>query len=246
MAAARLFVCLLRWDLLREIRRQETVASMSLFALLVLFLGQMGIGPDGTFSGARGVSSAAALAQQGLGPVFFWVAILFAGTVGLGQTFAVEREGQLIGGLVTAPIDLGFFYLAKVAAVWLYISLMEILVFVAYFVLFGFSDDADIASLFAAVAVFTLAYVAPGVILAAMTTTLSGRGEVLLRILLIPLMLPVIVLTFRTSEHFFDTLIAGGVLGDPLPVPQYLAFTLALDAIYLTVGYLLFPKVLEE
>jgi heme exporter protein B len=239
MRAGRLFLCLLWWDLLREIRRRETVASMSLFALLVLFLGQMGIGPDGALAAAKG-------APPGTGPVFFWVAILFAGTVGLGQTFAVEREGQLIGGLVTAPIDLGFFYLAKVAAVWLYVSIMELFVVLAYIVFFGLSDDAEVGGLLATVAVFTLAYVAPGVVLAAMTTTLSGRGEVVLRILLIPLMLPVIALTFRASEPLFDTLIAGGALGNPLPVRMYLAFMVALDAIYLTVGYLLFPKVLEE
>ena len=243
MSAARLFFSLLKWDIIRELRRREAVASMSLFALLVLFLGQMGFGPDSANSVPAGQASATV---TGAAPVFFWVAILFAGTVGLGQTFAVEREGQLIGGLVIAPIDLGCFYLAKVAAVWLYVSIMEVLVILAYIVLFGLSPRAQLGGLLAAVATFTLAYVAPGVVLAAMTTTLSGRGEVVLRILLIPLMLPVISLTFRTSEYLFDTVIAGGALGKPIPVSQYLIFTVALNAIYLTVGYLLFPKVLEE
>lgn len=231
--SVRLFISLLRWDVVREIRRRDTVATMTLFAILVLFVGKIGIGQDPKVTAE-------------VGPVLFWIAILFAGTIGLSQTFAAEREGNHLGGIVMAPVDLGFFYLVKVVAVWLYVSVMEVLVLAVYVLLYGHIPWDRLGSLLAVVASFTLAYMAPGVIVAAMTSTLRGGGEVVLRILLIPVMLPVVWLTLRVSERVFDAVIAGGILGPPLELGQYLAFTLALCTIYLTSGYLLFPKLLEE
>lgn len=233
MSSLRLFVCLFRWDVLREVRRRETIANMLLFALLVLFLARLGVAPD------EGISST-------IGPVMFWIAILFAGTVGLSQTFAAEREGGALGGIVTAPIDIGIFYLAKVAASWLYVMLMEALVLGLYAVLFGCPPRIDVASLLGVMAVFTAGYMAAGVVLAAMTTALRGGGEVLLRILLVPLMLPFIWIVLRVSGTVFGVEIAGGALGGNLKLVHFFVVGAAFDAIYLTAGYLIFPKVLEE
>jgi heme exporter protein B len=241
MRSLRLFVSLLKWDLVRELRRREAVANMCLFALLVLFVGRIGI------EDSRGASSAAGAVQEAVGPVLFWIAILFAGTIGLSQTFVAEREGDAISAITTAPIDPGVFYLSKVAAVGLYVAIMEVLVLGGYIILFNFDPGARLVPFLLVMSAFTLGYMATGVVLAAMTTTLRGGGEVVLRILIIPLMLPVLWYTLRISEYLFDTVIAGGAtLGPPLTLGEYLAFTLALDTIYLTAGYVLFPKVLEE
>jgi len=229
----RLFFHLIRWDVVRELRRRDAIANMSLFALLVLFVGQMGLGQGET-------------TIANVGPVFFWIAILFAGSIGLSQAFAAEREGDLIAGLITAPIDPGVLYLAKVFSAWLYACVMEALLFAAYVLLFQFTPGDQLPWLLASTAAFTLAYLAPGVVLAAMTATLAGKGEIVLRIILFPLMLPVIFVTFRASETLFDANIAGGALGASMESHHYLAFILALDTIYLTVGYLIFPKVLED
>jgi heme exporter protein B len=233
MRSVRLFLALVRWDVIREFRRKEVISNMILFALLVLFVAQIGIGSD------RERTST-------VGPVIFWISILFAGTVGLSQTFAAEREGNAIAAVATAPVDAGIFYLAKVAASWLYVMVMATVVLAIYSVLFEFSPWGRLGMLAGVMGVFTLAYIACGVVLAAMTTSLHGGGEVVLRILLIPLMLPLIWLTLRVSERVFGALIAGGVLGPPLKLGHYLAAALAFDTIYLTVGYILFPKVLEE
>jgi len=233
MKTVRLFLCLLRWDVLREIRRKETIPNMVLFALLVLFIALIGLGPD------KNVTST-------VGPVIFWISILFAGTVGLGQTFAAEREAGALGGIVTAPLDLGVFYLAKVAATWIYVMIMEVLVLGIYSLLFGYSPWENLGGLLAVMSAFTLGYIGAGVVLAAMTTALRGGGEVLLRILLIPLMIPFIWPVLLVSGSLFNTEIASGALGPPMKLSHCLVVNLAFDTIYLTSGYLLFPKVLEE
>jgi heme exporter protein B len=206
---------------------------MILFALLILFIAQVGLGGGEARAGAAG-------------PVVFWIAILFAGTVGLSQSFAAEREGNTLGGVITAPIDLGVYYLAKVLSTSLYVLVMELVVLLAYAVLFNVSPWGHLLEILLVLAVFTFAYLAIGVVLAAMTSALRGAGEVLLRILLFPLMIPMIWLTLRVSETVFDTVIAGGALGPPLSVARFAVLGLAFDALYLTAGYLLFPKVLEE
>ena len=113
MSGPALFFALIRWDFLRELRRKEIVLNMSLFAVLMLTIAQLGTSGD-------------SVAMKSVGPVFFWMAIVFTGTVGLGQSFAAEREGGRLTGIQLAPIDLGIFYLAKVAATWVYMMLMSI------------------------------------------------------------------------------------------------------------------------
>ena len=86
--------------------------------------------------------------------------------------------------------------------------------------------------------------------LSAMTTALGGAGEVILRILVFVLMIPLIMLTFEVSGQLFGTVGIGAdgpslALGDFSP-GDYVVIALTFSVIYLCVGYLLFPKVLEE
>lgn len=247
---------LVRWDLVREARRRETILNMTLFAVLILFAGRLGVE---AFASHFVVDLGIAEEKQGelsreagrsFGPTFFWIAALFSGTVGLNHSFAAEREGRSLGGIVTAPIDLGLFYIAKVVATWLYVMVMQCALAFAYIVLFDYPPGAAGGLILLALASFTLAYVAPGIVLSAMTTSLGGAGEVILRILVFVLMVPLIMLTFEVSGQLFGTVGAGEdapslALGDFSP-RDYVVIALAFSAIYLSAGYLLFPKVLEE
>lgn len=247
---------LVRWDLVREARRRETIMNMTLFAVLILFAGRLGVEAFARyFIVDLGISPEqqgrlAAEASHSMGPIFFWVAALFAGTVGLNHSFAAEREGNSLGGIVTAPIDLGLFYIAKVVATWVYVMVMQCALALAYVVLFNYPPGDTALLILMALGSFTLAYVAPGIVLSAMTTALGGAGEVILRILVFVLMIPLIMLTFEVSGQLFGTVGAGEEgpslgLGKFSPL-DYVVIALAFSAIYLCAGYLLFPKVLEE
>lgn len=233
MNAGALFLSFLRWDLLRELRRREIVLNMSLFAILMLTIAQLGAGGD-----PETVSK--------VGPVFFWMAIVFTGTVGLSQSFAAEREGGRLNGIQLAPIDLGLFYLSKVAATWIYIMLMGTALLGVYMLFFNFMRWDLLPAIYSVMAVFALGYTGAGIILCSMTTALRGGGEIVLRILLLPLMVPIVFLTLLVSEATFGVLVADGNLGPPLELWKYLLTVLSLDAIYLTIGYLVFPKIIEE
>jgi len=228
MTSLRSLLAVVRWDIIQELRRREAVLNMTLFAVLMLFIASYGLTgrPD---------------LRAEFGPLILWISILFAGTVGLSRAFIVEREGGALTGILVSPLDPGVFYLAKVLATWLYVMLMEVLVAFAYVVLFNFEEWGRIPLLLAIMAAFTLAYVAVGTVIAAMTTSLRG-GEVVLRILLFPIMIPVIIIVLRAGEHIFRA--------EPPPGAQepwkVLAALLSLGTIYLLVGFVLFPKVVEE
>ena len=244
MTGTALFFSLLRWDLLRELRRREIVPNMALFAILMLTIAQLGAGGDRVlFDGDK--RSEIDIPGQ-VGPVFFWMAIVFTGTVGLSQSFAAEREGGRLTGIQLAPIDLGVFYLAKVAAPWIYIMMMGIALLGVYMLFFNFMRWDLLPSLLGALAVFALGYTGAGIILSSMTTSLRGGGEIVLRVLILPLMMPVVLLTLQVSEATFGKEVFGESLGPSLELWKYMITVLSLDAIYLTTGYLVFPKIVEE
>lgn len=233
MNPGKLFLSFLKWDLLRELRRREIVINMSLFAVLMLTIAQLGTGSNPETAAK-------------VGPVFFWMAIVFTGTVGLSQSFAAEREGGRLSGIHLAPIDLGIFYLSKVAATWIYVMLMGTTLFGVYVLFFNFKEWDLFPALYSVMAVFALGYSGAGTILSSMTTSLRGGGEIVLRILLLPLMVPVVVLTLLVSKSTFGVEVADGNLGPPMELWKYILTLLSLDAIYLTIGYLVFPKIIEE
>ena len=88
-------------------------------------------------------------------------------------------------------------------------------------------------------AAFTFAYVAAGTLIAALTSSLRG-GEVVLRILLFPIMIPTVISALRAGEVIFigDRSLRSALMA--------LGSMLALGVVYLSLGFALFPKVVEE
>jgi heme exporter protein B len=227
MLALRGFLAILKRDFLLELRRRETVVNMTLFAVLILFVSSYAL--VGRVEGNEA------------GPIFLWVAMLFAGTVGLSRAFQGEREGGALYGILAAPIDPAVLYLAKVAATWLYVLLMGLLLTAAYVVLFNFGLWDRLLLLVAVQAGFSLAYVAAGTVISAMTTALRA-GELVLRLLVFPIMVPVLVASLKAGESIFPAAPPPDA-GTPALVLVSLA---SLSAIYIASGVLLFPKVVEE
>jgi heme exporter protein B len=225
----RAFITLVRWDVAMELRRPVATLNMTLFAIMLLFIGSYAL-------------SEKTHLHDEVGPIFFWMVILFAGTVGLSRAFLLERENSVMAGVLVAPLDPGYLYLAKVVATWLYVMAMEILVLGAYIVLFDFDHLENFWMLLGIMASFTLVYVAAGVVIAAMTTTLRS-GELVLRILIFPIMIPSLILALMSGKGTFWFRRA---LSADLSPTQCAIGLLAMGAIYLVSGFLLFAKVVEE
>jgi heme exporter protein B len=227
---ARVAIAIFRKDLQNELRTKEIVSSMFVFAVLVLLI----------FNFTLALDEQLALT---LGPGILWVSFVFAGTLGLHRSFAIERENRCLSGLMLAPVDRGAIYLGKLASNLVFMVAMEAFVIPLFVILFNLDiwtllSARDLA-LFALVLVLgTLGYMAVGTILAAIAANTTMR-EVLLPVLLFPIAVPVVVGAAEATRLIFEA--------DLVFSPWSWIRVLAVFAVtFLTVSWLTFEYVLEE
>src|SRR3954465_14705914 len=96
----RQVVALLEKDLRLELRTKDALSAMLVFAFLVLV----------TFNFALDLRPEL---MSTVGPGVLWIAVVFGATLGLGRTFAAERDQGTLEGLLIAPVDRSVLYVAK-------------------------------------------------------------------------------------------------------------------------------------
>ena len=213
-----------RKDLTVERRAKEGINGLAFFALLLLFLFYFTLGPDGE-------RLRAAL------PGLFWLTFVLAGLLGLGRTFALERENACIDGLVLAPGDKGAIYLGKLLAVSLVMLAMEAVFVAATGFFYNLDIWAAVPRLVPVGLAGTVGFAAVGTLFAAMTAQLRAR-ELLLPVLLLPLAVPVLIAAVRLTE----VALAGGPAESSA---GWWRLLLGFDVVFLTAGLLTFEFVLE-
>jgi heme exporter protein B len=215
---------MVRKDLLIERRSKEGVNAVAFFAVLLLFLFYFALGPD---------RERIRIALPGL----FWLAFLLAGLLGLGRSFALERENDCLDGLVLARCDKGEIYLGKLVGTTALMLGMEIAFIVATGVFYNLDLWPAIPGLLLVALAGTIGFVAVGTLFAAMTAQLRAR-EVLLPVLLLPLVVPVLLATVKLTE--------SALAVDPgPPTAPWWQLLLGFDLVFVVAGLLTFEFVLE-
>src|SRR5512135_480272 len=115
-------LALLRKDLQIEFRTKETLAALLLLGLLTLVVLSFAFNPA---SELRAEAAPGAL----------WVAVIFAGVLGLNRSFLAERDNDCMQGLLLCPVDRGTIYLAKAAGNFIFMMVAQ-LVIVPIFIFF--------------------------------------------------------------------------------------------------------------
>jgi heme exporter protein B len=213
-----------RKDLLLEIRSRERVVAMGTFAVLVAVVFSFALDPT-----VRARSIAGAM---------IWVTVLFAGTLGLGRSFALEREQDALAGLLLSPVPRGALYLGKLLANLAIVLAVEVLVFPVYALFFGLSFAGSLGVLAGIVVLATVGFMALGTLFAAMAAH-TRLGDTLLPILLLPLLVPVVIFAASATQRL--------LVGRPVSeVGAAVRMLLAFDLIYLAVCTAAFGAVVEE
>ena len=221
----RVAMAIFRKDLALEIRGGEVVVTLAVFSFLVLTLF--------SFTAVPGSQ-----APKELAPGIFWIACLFAGILGLGRNFDRERENGCFTALLMAPGDRVQVYMGKCLSTLVFMLLFQAVLWPLFGILYGYSPFSGALTAWAGIILGDIGFVALGVILSAVTIHVRGR-EVMLPLLLLPLCLPVLVGGVRV--------IALSVGGAPLgEVSAWLGRLAAFDVIFLVLGAVLFPLVVEE
>jgi heme exporter protein B len=216
------FWTIVRKDLALERQSREMLSSMFLFALIVILVF--------SFSFDLRVQEVSQVV-----PGVLWVAITFAGMLGLARSFVLERDQGCLDGLLLCPVDRSVLYLGKMVSNLIFISLAEAIVVPLTFLLFNLPFNL---LLLPVLLLGTLGFSSVGTLVSAMTVQLRAR-EVMLPVLLFPLVLPALIASVNLT---------GGVI-DGLPWPEirhWLQLLVGFDVIFLVVSYLVFDYVVEE
>ncbi len=212
-----------RKDVTVEARTKETILGVLAFALVVTFIFKF------TFDPAPQVVAL-------IGPGIAWVAYVFAGIVGMGRTFVLERDRGTLDALLLAPVPREAIYLGKLAGAFTLMIVVEAAMLPVFVVL----HDLSFLSLpFAATAVLaTLGLAAVGTLFSAIAVHTRAR-ELLLPLLFLPVALPVIIAAVSSTS----LLLEGGGWRD---VGEWLRLMLAFDFAFLVLSSWAFEFVLEE
>lgn len=211
-------------DVLVERRSKETLNALVFFSLLLLFAFQFALGPD-----RERITQAL--------PGLLWLGFILSGLLALGRSFVAERENDCWDALLLTPGDKSAVYVGKLAGNVLLMGAVETLLIVLFAVFFNVDLSRSLPSLVLVVALGTVGFAAVGTLFAAMTANVRAR-ELLFPVLLLPVQVPVLLATVKSTEAV--------LAGEPLAaVAQWLKLLVAADVIYLVAGVLTFDVILE-
>ncbi len=210
-------------DITAELRTKDIFSAMAVFAMLALVIFQFAF--DLRADNVRLVL-----------PGVIWVAITFAGVLGLSRSFIVEQDRGSLEGLLLAPMDRSAIYFGKLIGNLLFIGAVELLLLPLASIFFNIWLITP--ALLLVVALGTVGFAAVGTLFSALSVNTRAR-EVLLPILLFPIMIPVLIAGVRATGALLD----GEALSD---IAHWLRLVIAYDAIFIAVAFLLFDYVVEE
>lgn len=212
-----------RKDLSAEWRSRELFTAMLVFSLLVILI----------FNFALDLNPRI---QQEVSAGVLWATFVFAGTLGLNRSMAVEKDRGCLDGLLLAPVDRAAIYFGKVLANLVFMFIVELIVLPVYSILYNINLFRP--GLLLVILLGSIGYTVVGTLLSSMAVQTRTR-DVLLPILLFPVVLPVLISAVRASTFFLQ--------GQSMDlIWPNLNLLIAFDVIYTAVAYMVFDFVVEE
>jgi heme exporter protein B len=222
----RVALTILRKDLAIELRTRESVPAMALFSVTVYVLFHFGLDRD-SLDGelASGV---------------LWVTLLLAAVIGVSRLFASEREQGGIDALLLAPVDRTALFLAKAAAMFLYLLALELVAVPAFgLLLLGPDLLAPLPELALILLLADVGLAAVGALVAALAVETRVR-ELIVPLLLLPLLVPLLIGAASATEP----LLRGNQAAEDLG--RFLGLLGAYDAVFVLVALAVFDFLLED
>ncbi len=217
---------ILRKDLRLELRTKESVPAMTLFTLTVYVLFHFGLDRD-SLDGA-------------LAAGVLWVTLLLAAVIGVSRIFAVEREQGGIDALLLAPVDRTSLFLAKAAALFVFLVAVEAVAVPAFaLLLLGPGLAGMMPELLAILALGDLGIAAVGALVAALAAETRAR-ELIVPLLLLPFLVPVLIACAQATEPFMRPDQGPEDLG------RWLALLTLYDVVFVLLSVAVFDYLLED
>jgi heme exporter protein B len=212
-----------RKDLVLELRNREIVVSVLVFSMLVLIV----------FNFAVELTT---VNLAVVGPGILWVAIAFAGVLGLNRTFVLEKERDALDGLMLAPVSRDALFLGKALGSFLFMLVAEAVLIPVFSALFDVGLMRGHTVLVAMLA--TSGFAAAGTVFASMAANTRSR-EIMLPVLFLPVVSPLLIAAVEATAVIAD----GGSWGG---LNTWLQLLGVFDVLFVAGGAVLFHYVLED
>ena len=210
-------------DLSAERRSKELISAMLVFSLLVVLIFNFALELDRQ-------------ARENVVSGVLWVTFIFAGTIGLNRSLAMEKDRGSLDGLLLAPVDRSALYFGKAAGNLLFMGLVEVIILPLLSVLFNLPLSHPLLLL--VVLLGTVGYAAVGTLLATIAVHSRAR-DVMLPIMLFPVAIPVLVASVKASAAILSA--AGWD-----EIGLWINLLIGYDVIFVAIAFMLFDYVVEE
>ena len=220
---SKIFALVLK-DIAVEMRRKESITSMMMFGLLVTVIFNFAFEP----SGAESLL---------LAPGVLWVALTFAGMIGLNRSLAIDLDNDSLQGLLIAPIGRGSLYIGKVLSNFLFMLIADAVIFFLFVIFYDLQIGSELLWIALITLLGTFGFATVGTILSVISAN-TRMSDVMLPVLQIPLTLPMILAAVAATV----AVLTGESGGFSSGVKLLIGF----DIIFFVVCHLLFDYVVEE
>jgi heme exporter protein B len=216
----------LRKDLRLELRTLETVPAMALLSLVTFVIFHFGLNRD-TIGGqlAAGVLTAT---------------LLFAAILGINRLFVAEREQGGFDAFLLAPVDRTAMLLAKAAALFIYLVVLDVIAVPAFgLLLLGPSLGPVILGLSLILILMNLGLAVIGTLVSAIAVHTRAR-DLIGPVIALPMLLPALIATARAAGPVLAVHSSGS------PPGKWLAILALYDLVFALVAYGVFDFLLED
>jgi heme exporter protein B len=203
-------------DLKAELRGKETINFMFLFSFISLLMFNFAAEP---FSPVL----------TEVGPGLLWFVFIFTGMLGLSRAFIKEKESGTLEGLRLSPVSVEDILYAKTTYNLILMLGIQFIAFPLFIILFNYNVKGSILDAFVVLTLGNVAFVVVGSFMSALVMSAKSR-ELVLQIIVLPLLLPVIILTIISLRKSM-------IIGLDL---------LSIDEIRLVVSYVIIMAVLSS
>jgi heme exporter protein B len=217
---------ILRKDLRLELRTLETVPAMVLFSVATFVIFHFAL-DRATIAGqlAAGILTAT---------------LLFASMLAVNRLFVAEREQGGFDGFLLAPVDRTSLLIAKAAALFLFLVVLEVIAVPAFaLLLLGPSIGPPLGGLVVVLLLADVALAVIGTLVSAIAIHTRAR-DLIGPIIGLPLLIPALIATARGAGPL---LVAHGA---SFPQGKWLAILALYDLVFALLAYAVFDYLLED
>ncbi|MDP4105280.1 MAG: heme exporter protein CcmB [Bacillota bacterium] len=179
MTLLRNALILAKKDLYSELKTKQVLATMIIFAGLVILVFSFAFDPANNTT-------------KEVIPGVVWVIIVFSGILGLNRSFISEQRNDTMQGLMIAPMDATSIFLGKLFANFAMILVVECISVPFLFLLFNFKILGSVPLFILVLFIGSFGFISIGTFLAALAAN-SKSSEMLLPLLLFPITSPILI-----------------------------------------------------